>query len=64
MDASHTRVTHTYDWSRLTDAKRMERARTTTTDRLQASVDRLAEIAERAAPAQLMSFAKDPESAE
>jgi uncharacterized protein YndB with AHSA1/START domain len=48
MDASHTRVTHTYDWSRLTDAKRMERARATTTDRLQASVDRLAEIAEQA----------------
>ncbi|MDT5289757.1 MAG: hypothetical protein QOF88_4646, partial [Mycobacterium sp.] len=47
VDASHTRVTHTYDWSRLTDAKRMERARATTADRLQASVDRLGALAER-----------------
>jgi uncharacterized protein YndB with AHSA1/START domain len=47
MDASHTRVTHTYDWSRLTDAKRMERARATTADRLQASVDRLGALAEQ-----------------
>ena len=47
VDASHTRVTHTYDWSRLTDAKRMERARATTTDRLQASLDGLGALAER-----------------
>jgi uncharacterized protein YndB with AHSA1/START domain len=47
VDASHTRVTHTYDWSRLTDAKRMVRARATTADRLQASVDRLAALAEQ-----------------
>ena len=47
VDASHTRVTHTYDWSRLTDEKRMPRARATTADRLQASMDRLAAIAER-----------------
>ncbi|MDT5326320.1 MAG: hypothetical protein QOF25_3472 [Mycobacterium sp.] len=47
VDDAHTQVTHTYDWSRLTDEKRMERARATTTDRLQASVDRLAEIAEQ-----------------
>jgi uncharacterized protein YndB with AHSA1/START domain len=47
VDASHTRVTHTYDWSRLTDEKRMPRARATTTDRLQASMDRLAAIVER-----------------
>jgi uncharacterized protein YndB with AHSA1/START domain len=46
VDASHTRVTHTYDWSRLTDEKRMPRARATTTDRLQASMDRLAVIVE------------------
>jgi uncharacterized protein YndB with AHSA1/START domain len=46
VDASHTRVTHTYDWSRLTDEKRMPRARATTTDRLQASMDRLAAIVE------------------
>ncbi len=44
---SRTRVTHTYDWSQLTDAKRLPRARTTTADRLQASLARLAAIAER-----------------
>jgi uncharacterized protein YndB with AHSA1/START domain len=47
VDASHTRVTHTYDWSRLTDENRLPRARATTADRLQASMDRLAAIAER-----------------
>jgi uncharacterized protein YndB with AHSA1/START domain len=47
VDDAHTRVTHTYDWSRLTDEKRMERARATTTDRLQASVDRLGALAEQ-----------------
>jgi uncharacterized protein YndB with AHSA1/START domain len=47
VDASHTRVTQTYDWSRLTDEKRLPRARATTADRLQASMDRLAAIAER-----------------
>jgi uncharacterized protein YndB with AHSA1/START domain len=47
VDASHTRVTHTYDWSRLTDEKRLPRARATTADRLQASVDLLAALAER-----------------
>jgi uncharacterized protein YndB with AHSA1/START domain len=41
-----TRVTHTYDWSRLTDENRLPRARSTTTDGLRASIDRLAEIAE------------------
>jgi uncharacterized protein YndB with AHSA1/START domain len=44
---TRTRVTHTYDWSRLTDENRLPRARRTTPDRLQASIDRLAEIAER-----------------
>ena len=47
LDDTHTRVTHTYDWSGLTDEKRLERARWTTSDRLQASVDRLAARAER-----------------
>jgi uncharacterized protein YndB with AHSA1/START domain len=47
LDGGHTRVTHTYDWSRLTDEKRLVRARATTTDRLQASVDKLAALAER-----------------
>jgi uncharacterized protein YndB with AHSA1/START domain len=46
VDDSHTRVTHSYDWSRLTDEKRMARARRTTTDRLMASLDRLATLAE------------------
>jgi uncharacterized protein YndB with AHSA1/START domain len=42
-----TLVTHTYDWSHLTDENRLPRARRTTSERLQASLDRLAEIAER-----------------
>jgi uncharacterized protein YndB with AHSA1/START domain len=42
-----TTVTHTYDWTRLTDAKRLVRARATTSDRLRASVDRLAALAEQ-----------------
>lgn len=40
------RVTHTYDWSRLTDDQRLARARATTSEKLQASLDRLAELAE------------------
>ena len=47
ISPSRTRVTHTYDWSRLTDEKRLPRARATTADRLQASLARLAVIAER-----------------
>lgn len=43
-----TRVTHTYDWTLLTDANRLPRARQTTTDRLMASIDRLAALAESA----------------
>src|SRR6202008_3503060 len=41
VDASRTRVTHTYDWTRLTDEGRLPRARATTADRLRASLDRL-----------------------
>lgn len=41
-----TLVTHTYDWTNLTDPGRFERARWTTSERLQASLDRLAEISE------------------
>ncbi|MGH3493902.1 MAG: SRPBCC family protein [Sciscionella sp.] len=41
-----TRVTHTYDWSNLTDETRLPRARATTSDRLQASLNRLATLAE------------------
>lgn len=44
IDESTTRVTHTYDWTRLTDEKRMVRARATTSDKLLASIDRLAAI--------------------
>ncbi len=46
VDDAHTRATHTYDWSELTDEKRLVRARATTTDMLQASLTRLAELAE------------------
>jgi uncharacterized protein YndB with AHSA1/START domain len=46
IDASHTRVTHTYDWTQLNDENRVPRARATTPDKLQASLDRLANIAE------------------
>ena len=42
-----TVVTHSYDWTQLTDPVRFERARWTTAERLGASVARLADIAER-----------------
>jgi uncharacterized protein YndB with AHSA1/START domain len=47
LGETHTRVTHTYDWTRLTDEHRLTRARATTSDKLRASLDRLAELAER-----------------
>ena len=43
---SATRVTHTYDWTELTDEARLPRARATTSDKLASSVDRLAALAE------------------
>ena len=43
---STTKVTHTYDWSQLTDENRFARARSTTAGMLQASLDRLADLAE------------------
>ncbi len=46
IDESRTLVTHTYDWSELTDEKRFARARRTTDDKLQASLDGLAAAAE------------------
>ena len=46
--ASRTKVTHTYDWSKLTDENRFKRARATTPDKLLASLDRLAALAEEA----------------
>ncbi|MFC4128527.1 SRPBCC family protein [Nocardia rhizosphaerae] len=45
VDDRTTRVTHTYDWTTLTDPKREARARATTADNLLASVDRLAAVA-------------------
>jgi uncharacterized protein YndB with AHSA1/START domain len=46
VDSSRTRVTHTYDWTRLTDSNRLPRARATSPERLMASLDRLAALAE------------------
>ncbi|MDQ4502533.1 SRPBCC family protein [Sinomonas sp. ASV322] len=46
LDEQRTLVTHTYDWTNLTDANRFERARRTTSERLLASIDRLAALAE------------------
>jgi uncharacterized protein YndB with AHSA1/START domain len=43
---SRTRVTHTYDWTHLTDKKRFPAAQATTADRLRRSLDRLAALAE------------------
>jgi uncharacterized protein YndB with AHSA1/START domain len=45
--AARTRVTCTYDWTQLTDEKRLPRAQATTPSRLLASLDRLAALAER-----------------
>jgi uncharacterized protein YndB with AHSA1/START domain len=44
---SRTLVTSTYDWTQLTDEKRLPRARATTASRLQASLDQLATLAEQ-----------------
>lgn len=46
VNAELTTVTHTYDWTALTDATRLERARATTTDMLRESMDRLAKLAQ------------------
>lgn len=46
IEESRTRVTHTYDWSALTDRSRFPRARATTAERLAASLERLAELTE------------------
>lgn len=46
IDSTRTRVTHTYDWTELTDEGRFARARATTPDMLQASLDRLAALIE------------------
>ena len=41
-----TRVRHTYDWTRLSDPARFERAQQNTSAALDASIQRLAELAE------------------
>jgi uncharacterized protein YndB with AHSA1/START domain len=46
IDSARTRVRHTYDWTQLTDQRRIPRARATTAERLQASLDRLVALAE------------------
>lgn len=46
LDDGRTRVTHTYDWTQLTDPSRMQRAANTTEANLRASLDRLAATAE------------------
>jgi len=50
---AHTRVAHTYDWTQLTDESRLPRARATTSERLRASLDLLAALAEGRAPSEL-----------
>ncbi len=45
LEDGRTLVRHTYDWSALTDPERFERARSTTPERLRASMDRLAALA-------------------
>lgn len=47
VDGGRTLVTHTYDWTELTDEGRFARARATTADRLAASLTRLAALAEQ-----------------
>lgn len=46
IGAARTAVTCTYDWTKLTDEKRLPKAQATTADRLRASLDRLAALAE------------------
>jgi uncharacterized protein YndB with AHSA1/START domain len=46
INSSRTRVTHTYDWTQLTDESRIPRAQATTANKLQASLVRLAQLAE------------------
>jgi uncharacterized protein YndB with AHSA1/START domain len=48
LGPGRTLVTHTYDWTLLTDPSRLARAQATTTERLSASLSRLAALAEAA----------------
>ncbi|WP_433206116.1 SRPBCC family protein [Dactylosporangium sp. CS-047395] len=49
LDDGRTRATHTYDWTQLTDERRIPKAQETTADKLRASLDRLATLAEETA---------------
>lgn len=44
LDDGSTEVTHTYDWTQLTDEQRLPRARSTSAEWLRASLDRLAAL--------------------
>jgi uncharacterized protein YndB with AHSA1/START domain len=46
LSPTSTLVRHTYDWTQLDDPTRLERARSTTSERLSASIERLAALAE------------------
>ena len=46
VNATLTKVTHTYDWTALTDSTRIAKARATTPDMLRESMDRLALLAQ------------------
>jgi uncharacterized protein YndB with AHSA1/START domain len=46
VNSSLTNVTHTYDWTALTDSARIAKAQSTTVDMLRESMDRLAVLAQ------------------
>jgi uncharacterized protein YndB with AHSA1/START domain len=46
VNATLTRVTHTYDWTALTDTARLAKAHSTTPEMLRESMDRLAVLAQ------------------
>jgi len=46
INAALTSVTHTYDWTALTDSTRLARARSTTPEMLRESMDKLAVLAQ------------------
>jgi uncharacterized protein YndB with AHSA1/START domain/catechol 2,3-dioxygenase-like lactoylglutathione lyase family enzyme len=56
-DDDSTLVTHAYDWTQLTDEKRLRRARATLPDNLMASLDRLADAVLQDTPALPALFA-------
>jgi uncharacterized protein YndB with AHSA1/START domain len=46
INSTLTNVTHTYDWTALTDKIRLEKARSTTAEMLRESMDKLAMLAQ------------------